>query len=311
MALDAARIKEIAVFINSHFVSERRQERGTRPPGQLRMLMSRPPMGYNDRRITEWLWEGREPDGELPPLTQELGVLCAGHLQYGTCNCAEEEQRRRPERRSDYIEKKRKRCQSSHSLRALSEKAISREEFTYRAVVGVKEPLQKVKGFIDSMLFPLLITPGGRSLTWERVAKNDRVKTIVVEWECEDSNFEYGDGFVRDRAIRTAPVLYCRNCGRCIASQSPHRCLEERHAWEIARLRLCDHELAGDINERFVEIPVNCCSDESDGPFPHFWHREAGVRCPVCQGRRRVGSKYASVRVYTPLDEQVSLEAYR
>ncbi|MFQ6049025.1 MAG: hypothetical protein ACE5K7_06645, partial [Phycisphaerae bacterium] len=113
---DEAIIKQIAVFISSHFkmpLRARGDDEG-RPPGQLRVLIRQ--LGYSDYEITRWLWHGEEPGPGLPPMTLAWAALIEGHLALGSCNCAEEERQRHPHRRADYIQKKRERCRERHAL---------------------------------------------------------------------------------------------------------------------------------------------------------------------------------------------------
>jgi len=333
---DVTLIKQIAIFITSHFRLPARpqgNQRG-RPAGQLRVLIER--LGYGSRQITRWLWDGTSPGHTLPTRTVAWAALIEGHLANGSCDCAEEEQRRRPDRRSDYIAKKRHRCAQRHALARQPASGLRPDEFAYRAAVGVKDPLREIRGFIDSMLFPLIETPGERKLTWERVerrSKDDspicpaadsiapvegsdvcgscfsvdtKRKTIVVEWGAEGQLHNPGRRVAAAPQRTRAPVLICRQCRTFVGRRGNDVCRDEHHLWELTWLELGGRELEGDVNSRMQDIPISCCpNDDGDGRWPHFWHRDGPVRCPACGLRRRAGKKYSSVRVYVPLDDEL------
>ena len=170
---------------------------------------------------------------------------------------------------------------------------LERNRFAYEASVGVKYPWRQIRGFIDSMLFSLILTPHERRLTWERADG----KTIVVEWEPElqppASHFSSTEDSEHKRTRLRS--LVCHQCKRYVDGVNDDVCRVERHIWELTSLELDGRELADDVNARFREIPVSCCSDG------HIWHRKGGVRCPKCGLRRRTGKRYTSIRVYVPL----------
>ncbi len=239
-------------------------------------------------------------------MTLAWAALIEGHLALGSCNCAEEEQRRRPDRRSDYIQQKQERCSQTHALAWQPNSGLPRDKFVYRAAVGVKEPMCEIRGFIDSMLFPLIVTPGERKLTWERVTGRDgKLKTIVVEWDATGQFYDPDGRVAATPQTTRRRVLICRKCGTFVGKGGNDVCHDGHHLWELASLDLDDEELQGDVNARMQDIPISCCANDDKNRRPHIWHPDGPVRCPACGLRRRTGKKYKSIRVYVPLDDEL------